>query len=209
MAACSGVIASQWWFARSRGKPFWQVMDFVAPCVPLGAGRGPRGQLHQRRTVGPRRPTRRCPGPWCSRRAARMLPRHPSQVYQFLLEGLLLFIVLWLYARKERKQAQVSAVFLIGYGAAALHRRVLPRARQPPGPAVAGHEHGPVAVHAHDPGRRAALGLGRAAPAPQRGSALGSFHTRGATRAHAMFSVIIMRNYRKLRDAPGPQLPAR
>jgi phosphatidylglycerol:prolipoprotein diacylglycerol transferase len=45
-----------------------------------------------------------------------MLPRHPSQVYQFLLEGVLLFVVLWLYARKPRKRMQVSAVFLIGYG---------------------------------------------------------------------------------------------
>jgi phosphatidylglycerol---prolipoprotein diacylglyceryl transferase len=45
-----------------------------------------------------------------------MIPRHPSQVYQFLLEGLLLFVILWLYGRKERKPAQVSAMFLIGYG---------------------------------------------------------------------------------------------
>jgi phosphatidylglycerol:prolipoprotein diacylglycerol transferase len=46
-----------------------------------------------------------------------MLPRHPSQIYQFLLEGLLLFVLLWLYARKERRQGQVAAVFLLGYGA--------------------------------------------------------------------------------------------
>jgi len=45
-----------------------------------------------------------------------MLPRHPSQIYQFLLEGLLLFVVLWLYARKPRLERRVSAVFLIGYG---------------------------------------------------------------------------------------------
>ncbi len=45
-----------------------------------------------------------------------MLPRHPSQVYQFLLEGLLLFVLLWLYARSERRQGQVAAVFLFGYG---------------------------------------------------------------------------------------------
>ncbi|MBP8840729.1 MAG: prolipoprotein diacylglyceryl transferase, partial [Giesbergeria sp.] len=45
-----------------------------------------------------------------------MLARHPSQVYQFLLEGLLLFVLLWLYARKERKQGQVAAMFLLGYG---------------------------------------------------------------------------------------------
>ena len=43
-------------------------------------------------------------------------PRHPSQVYQFLLEGLLLFVLLWLYARRERKQGQVAAAFLVGYG---------------------------------------------------------------------------------------------
>ena len=46
-----------------------------------------------------------------------MQPRHPSQIYQFLLEGLLLFVLLWLYARKERRQGQVAAAFLVGYGA--------------------------------------------------------------------------------------------
>jgi len=45
-----------------------------------------------------------------------MIPRHPSQVYQFLLEGLLLFVVLWLYARRERREGQVAAAFLFGYG---------------------------------------------------------------------------------------------
>ena len=49
-------------------------------------------------------------------RGAGDLPRHPSQVYQFLLEGLLLFVLLWLFARKERRQGEVSAVFLLGYG---------------------------------------------------------------------------------------------
>jgi phosphatidylglycerol:prolipoprotein diacylglycerol transferase len=43
-------------------------------------------------------------------------PRHPSQIYQFLLEGLLLFVLLWWFARKNRPMGQVSAVFLIGYG---------------------------------------------------------------------------------------------
>jgi phosphatidylglycerol:prolipoprotein diacylglycerol transferase len=45
-----------------------------------------------------------------------MVPRHPSQVYQFLGEGLLLFVVMWLYARKPRAVGAVSGVFLIGYG---------------------------------------------------------------------------------------------
>ena len=46
------------------------------------------------------------------------VPRHPSQIYELLLEGVVLWIVLWLYARKPRKEAQVSAAFLVGYGVA-------------------------------------------------------------------------------------------
>jgi phosphatidylglycerol:prolipoprotein diacylglycerol transferase len=49
-------------------------------------------------------------------RGAGDLARHPSQIYQFLLEGLLLFVLLWLYARKPRAVGQVSAAFLVGYG---------------------------------------------------------------------------------------------
>jgi phosphatidylglycerol:prolipoprotein diacylglycerol transferase len=44
------------------------------------------------------------------------LPRHPSQIYQFLLEGVLLFILLWFYAKKPRGNGQVSGAFLVGYG---------------------------------------------------------------------------------------------
>jgi phosphatidylglycerol:prolipoprotein diacylglycerol transferase len=56
--------------------------------------------------------------PWgmVFRNTGSMLPRHPSQVYQFLMEGVLLFVLLWLYARKPRKTGQVSAAFLVGYG---------------------------------------------------------------------------------------------
>ena len=49
-------------------------------------------------------------------RGAGDLPRHPSQIYQLLLEGLLLFVVLWFYARVPRQLGQVSALFLMGYG---------------------------------------------------------------------------------------------
>jgi phosphatidylglycerol:prolipoprotein diacylglycerol transferase len=45
-----------------------------------------------------------------------LIPRHPSQIYQFLAEGILLFIILWLYARKPRATGAVSGVFMIGYG---------------------------------------------------------------------------------------------
>jgi len=44
------------------------------------------------------------------------LPRHPSQIYQFLGEGVLLFVILWIYGKKERGRGQVSGLFLMGYG---------------------------------------------------------------------------------------------
>lgn len=111
-----GVIVSQWWFARSRSKPFLQVMDFVAPCVPTGLAAGRIGNFINGELWGrPADPSL----PWAMvfPQSGLMLPRHPSQLYQFLLEGLLLFVILWLYGRKERRQGQVAAAFLVGYGA--------------------------------------------------------------------------------------------
>lgn len=109
-----GVVAAMVWFARSRQRPFWQVADFVAPCVPTGLAAGRVGNF-----INGELPGRLSdPGlPWgMVFRGAGDLPRHPSQVYQFLLEGLLLFVILWLYARRERAQGRVAAVFLAGYG---------------------------------------------------------------------------------------------
>ena len=109
-----GVIAAMIWYAVSRKKPFWEVADFVAPCVPTGLAAGRvvifiNGELWGR-LADPSLP-------WgMVFRGAGDLPRHPSQVYQFLMEGLLLFVVLWLYASTERNQGQVAAVFLMGYG---------------------------------------------------------------------------------------------
>jgi phosphatidylglycerol---prolipoprotein diacylglyceryl transferase len=109
-----GVIGSMLWFARSRNKPFWQVADFVAPCVPTGLAAGRVGNFINGELWG-----RVCDPtlPWgMVFRGAGDLPRHPSQVYQFLMEGLLLFVLLWWYASSERKQGQVAAAFLMGYG---------------------------------------------------------------------------------------------
>ena len=112
-----GVIASQVWFARSRHKPFWQVMDFVAPCVPLGLGAGRVGNFINGELWG-RAADPSLPWSMVFPQSGTSIPRHPSQVYELLLEGVLLFIVLWLYARRQRKEAQVAAVFLVGYGLA-------------------------------------------------------------------------------------------
>lgn len=109
-----GVIAAMAWFAYSRGRHFLTVADFVAPCVPTGLASGRVGNFINGelwgRVADPQLP-------WAMVfRGAGDLPRHPSQVYQFLLEGLLLFVLLWLYARGPRKTGQVAAAFVFGYG---------------------------------------------------------------------------------------------
>lgn len=112
-----GVIVAMVWFARSRSKPFWQVADFVAPCVPTGLAAGRVGNFINGELWGRLADPSL---PWgMIFRGAGPQPRHPSQVYQLLLEGLTLFVLLWLYAGKSGKpprQGQVAAAFLLGYG---------------------------------------------------------------------------------------------
>lgn len=110
----AGVLLSMVWFARTRGRPWLQVMDFVAPCVPAGLAAGRLGNFINGelwgRVADPALP-------WgMVFRGAGDLPRHPSQLYQLALEGVLLFVLLWLYARGPRRTGQVSAAFLVGYG---------------------------------------------------------------------------------------------
>ncbi len=109
-----GVLLAMAWFAHSRHRPWLQVMDFIAPCVPTGLAAGRIGNFINGelwgRVADPALP-------WAMLfRGAGELPRHPSQLYQFALEGLLLFVLLWLYARRPRRRGEVSAVFLVGYG---------------------------------------------------------------------------------------------
>lgn len=109
-----GVIVAMLWFGHSRARPMLQVADFVAPCVPTGLAFGRIGNFINGELWG------RVAGadlPWAMLfRGAGPLPRHPSQIYQFLLEGMLLFVLLWLFARKRRRQGEVAAAFLVGYG---------------------------------------------------------------------------------------------
>jgi phosphatidylglycerol:prolipoprotein diacylglycerol transferase len=110
-----GVLVSQWWFAHSRRKPWLQVMDLIAPCVPTGLAAGRMGNFINGELWG-RLSSPDLPWGMVFKDSGSLQPRHPSQLYQFLLEGLLLFVLLWLYARKPRKTGQVSAAFLVGYG---------------------------------------------------------------------------------------------
>ncbi|HMS06467.1 MAG TPA: prolipoprotein diacylglyceryl transferase [Burkholderiaceae bacterium] len=109
-----GVIAAMVLYARKRGLPWLEVTDFIAPCVPTGLAAGRVGNFINGELWGRLADPAL---PWAMVfRGAGPLPRHPSQVYQFLMEGLLLFVLLWLYARRPRALGQVSGAFLVGYG---------------------------------------------------------------------------------------------
>lgn len=110
-----GVVVAQWWFARSRGKPLLEVADFVAPCVPTGLAMGRLGNFINGELWGRLAPTDLAWG--MVFRGAGDLPRHPSQIYNFMLEGVVLFALLWWYGRRNRPVGQVAALFLLGYGA--------------------------------------------------------------------------------------------
>lgn len=110
-----GVIAAMGVFAWLRKRPFWQVTDLIAPCVPTGLACGRVGNFINGELWG-RAADPSLPWAMVFPQSGSMMPRHPSQIYQFLLEGLLLFVILWLYGRKQRPMGQVSGAFLVGYG---------------------------------------------------------------------------------------------
>ncbi len=111
-----GVVAVLWLFARARGKSFLRVADFSVPLMPLGLAAGRLGNFINGELWG--RPADPNVWPWTMvfPQANDGLPRHPSQLYQAGLEGLLLFGLLWVYSRKPRPAGCVGAAFLVGYG---------------------------------------------------------------------------------------------
>ncbi len=107
-----GVLLALWFFARQRGRGWLDVTDFVAPLIPLGLGAGRLGNFINGELVG--RPTDL---PWgMVFPQIDQIPRHPSQLYEFALEGVALFVVLWLFATRRRPIGAVSGLFLLGYG---------------------------------------------------------------------------------------------
>lgn len=121
-----GVLVAMALFARKTGKRWLALMDFVAPLVPIGLGAGRLGNFINGELWG-----RATDLPWgIVFPQVDNLPRHPSQLYEFGLEGVMLFSLLWWFSSKPRPVGAVSALFLIGYGAS---RFLVEFAREPDG----------------------------------------------------------------------------
>ena len=107
-----GVLGAFWYFARTRGRTFLEVSDFIAPLIPQGLFFGRLGNFINGELWG-----KVSDAPWAVVfPGAGPLPRHPSQLYEAALEGLLLFIMLWVFSLKPRKVGAISGLFALGYG---------------------------------------------------------------------------------------------
>ena len=107
-----GVLAAFAWFGKKTGKSFFEISDFIAPMVPIGLMFGRIGNFINGELWG-----KVTDVPWAMVfPGAGPLPRHPSQLYEAALEGVLLFIILWWFSSKPRPKAAVSGLFLLGYG---------------------------------------------------------------------------------------------
>ncbi len=107
-----GVIIVLYWFGKQHGKTLMEMGDFVAPLIPIGLGAGRVGNFIGGELWG--RTTDVSWGVIFPR--AGDLPRHPSQLYEFVLEGVVLFVVLWWFSSKPRPRMAVSGLFLMLYG---------------------------------------------------------------------------------------------
>jgi len=127
-----GVLVAGWWWSRRHRIHFFDTIDFVAPLVPIGLGLGRLGNF-----IGGELWGRHTDLPWgmifpraldhlgATREALHAMylagdlngeARHPSQLYEFLLEGVVLFMVLWFHSRKPRPRYAVSGLFALLYG---------------------------------------------------------------------------------------------
>ncbi len=119
-----GVIFAMLLFARRYRKHWFAVTDFVAPLVPQGLFFGRLGNF-----INAELPGRPSDVPWAMKfPQVDDLARHPSQLYEAALEGIALFVILWLFSARPRPLGAVSGLFLLGYG---VFRFIVEFTRQP------------------------------------------------------------------------------
>ncbi len=107
-----GVLLAMWLFGRKYKHSFFALTDFVAPLVPIGLATGRLGNFINGELWG--QPTNVAWGMVFP--GAGPLPRHPSQLYEMFLEGIVLFFIVWIFSAKPRPRMAVSGVFALGYG---------------------------------------------------------------------------------------------
>lgn len=105
-----GVLLSLFWVSKKYKISWWMLTDFVAPLVPLGLFFGRIGNFINQELWG-----RASDLPWAMIfPTVDSAPRHPSQIYEALLEGLLLFVILWFFSKTPRSAGKISAFFFSG-----------------------------------------------------------------------------------------------
>lgn len=111
--ATTGVIIAFILYAKKIGKNLFQLGDLILPAVPIGLGAGRLGNFINCELWGK---VSNVPWAMIFPNDSSGMPRHPSVLYEFFLEGIILFIILWIYSRKERPRMVVSGMFLFWYG---------------------------------------------------------------------------------------------
>lgn len=107
-----GVFVAAYVYAWRTRRSIFQIGDFIAPSIPIALGCGRLGNF-----INGELPGRITDVSWAAIYPGEIVGRHPSSLYQAFLEGPVLFLILWLFTRKERPLGSVSGMFLIGYAA--------------------------------------------------------------------------------------------